>query len=278
MADIQSNISVNIDTSNALANLKALQGQISAFHQQMSRSGALAASEMSKLQNGLMNSLNRSGQFDARLKTIKTTTESFTEALEKNKMSMGQYFRYAGAATKDFGRFFGREFDTIEKVARERVKDLQTQYIKLGRDANGAMKSIAVRPLILDLEDMGTKTQIAAQKQQLLNQLLKQGSTNMLNWGKNTQWAGRQLMVGFTIPLTMLGQIAGKTFMDMEEQVIKFQRVYGDFSTTAQQTREMTVEVTNLAKAFTKYGLAVTDTIGMAAQAAAMLCRCCFVW
>jgi TP901 family phage tail tape measure protein len=270
MADIQSNISVNIDTSNALASLKALQGQISAFHQSMSRSGALASAEMSKLQNSLMNSLNRSGQFDARLKTIKTTTESFTEALEKNKMSMGQYFKYAGAATKDFGRFFGREFDTIEKVARERVKDLQTQYIKLGRDANGAMKSIAIRPLVLDLEDMGTKTQIAAQKQQLLNQLLKQGSTNMLNWGKNTQWAGRQLMVGFTIPLTMLGQIAGKTFMDMEEQVLKFQRVYGDFSTTAEQTREMTTEVTNLAKAFTKYGLAVSDTMGMAADAAAM--------
>jgi TP901 family phage tail tape measure protein len=185
-------------------------------------------------------------------------------------MSMGQYFRYAGAATKDFGKLFGKEFDTIEKVARERVKDLQTQYIKLGRDANGAMKSIAIRPLVLDLEDMGTKTQIAAQKQQLLNQLLKQGSTNMLNWGKNTQWAGRQLMVGFTIPLTMLGQIASKTFMDMEEQVIKFQRVYGDFGTTAQQTKEMTAEITNLAKAFTKYGVAVSDTMGMAADAAAM--------
>jgi TP901 family phage tail tape measure protein len=270
MADIQSNISVNIDTSGALASLKALQGQISAFHQQMSKSGALAASEMSKMQNSLMNGINRSGQFDARLKTIKTTTESFTEALEKNKLSMGEYFRYAGAATKDFGKLFGKEFDTIEKVARERVKDLQTQYIKMGRDANGAMKAISIRPLTLDLDDASTKMQIAAQRQQILNQVLKQGSTQMLNWGKNTQWAGRQLMVGFTVPLTMLGQIAGKTFMQMEEQVIKFQRVYGDFSTTTQQTKEMTTEVTNLAKAFTKYGVSVSDTMGMAADAAAM--------
>jgi TP901 family phage tail tape measure protein len=236
----------------------------------MGRSGALAASEMSRLQNNFMNAVNRSGQFDARMKTIKTTTESFTESLEKNKLSMGQYFRYAGAATKDFGKLFKGEFDTIEKVARERVKDLQTQYIKMGRDANGAMKAIAVRPLMLDMDDLGTKTQIAAQKQQLLNQLLKQGSTNMLNWGKNTQWAGRQLMVGFTVPLTMLGQIAAKTFMDMEQSVLKFQRVYGDFSTTTQQTKDMTAEVTNLAKAFTKYGVAVSDTVGMAADAAAM--------
>ncbi len=270
MADIQSNIRVNIDTNSALTSLKVLQAQVSAFHQEMGRSGALAASEMSKLQNGLMNSLNRSGQFDARIKTIKSSTESFTDSLEKNKFSIGQYFKYAGAATKDFGKLFGKEFNTIEQVARERVKSLQTQYIKLGRDANGALKAISIRPLNLDLEDMATKTQIAAQKQQLLNQLLKQGSTNMLNWGKNTQWAGRQLMVGFTVPLTMLGQIAGKTFMDMEEQVLRFQRVYGDFSTTAAQTKEMTVEVTNLAKAFTKYGLAVSDTMGMAADAAAM--------
>jgi TP901 family phage tail tape measure protein len=270
MADIQSNISVNIDTSDALASLKALQGQISAFHRDMSKSGALAAAEMSKLQNSLMNSLNRSGQFDARLKTIKTTTESFTEALEKNKLSMGQYFKYGVAATKDFGKVFTNEFDTIEKVARERVKDLQTQYIKMGRDANGAMKAISIRPLMLDLNDASTKMQIAAQKQQILNQLIKQGSTQMLNWGKNTQWAGRQLMVGFTVPLTMVGQIAAKTFMQMEESVIKFQRVYGDFSTTTQQTKEMTTEITNLAKAYTKYGVAVSDTMSMAADAAAM--------
>ena len=270
MADIQSNIRVNIDTNSAVASLKVLQGQISAFHQEMSRSGALAASEMSRLQNNFMNAVNRTGQFDARLKTIKTTTESFTDALEKNKLSMGQYFRYAGAATKDFGKLFKGEFDTIEKVARERVKDLQTQYIKMGRDANGAMKAMSIRPLTLDLDDLSTKTQIAAQKQQLLNQLLKQGSTNMLNWGKNTQWAGRQLMVGFTVPLTMLGQIAAKTFMDMEQSVIKFQRVYGDFGTTTEQTKQMTTEVTNLAKAFTKYGVAVSDTVGMAADAAAM--------
>ena len=129
---------------------------------------------------------------------------------------MGQYFKYAGASTKTFGKLFKSEFNTIEKVARERVKTLQTQYIQLGRDASGAMKAIAVRPLVLDMENLGTKTAMAAQKQQILNQLLKQGSTNMLNWGKNTQWAGRQLMVGFTIPLTMAGTAAAKAFMEME--------------------------------------------------------------
>jgi TP901 family phage tail tape measure protein len=269
MADANAEIKVNIDTSNALSSLKLLQAQISAFQQQMARSGAQAARTASDMQQNLVNNINATGQFSATLKNIQTDTEAFTTSLEKNKLSLGQYFKYAGGASKSFGKMFRTEFDTIQKVAVERVKDLQTQYIQLGRDANGAMRSIAVRPLALDMENLGTKTQIAAQKQQLLNQLLKQGSTNLLNFGKNTQWAGRQLMVGFTIPLAMLGTTAAKTFMDMEEQVIKFKRVYGDLGTTIEETNRMSKEIQNLATQFTQYGVAVKDTMALAAQAAA---------
>jgi TP901 family phage tail tape measure protein len=182
---------------------------------------------------------------------------------------MGEYFRYAGASTKTFGKLFRTEFDTINKVARERVKDLQTQYIKMGRDANGAMRAIAVRPLALDMENLATKTQIAAQRQALLNQLLKQGSTNLLNFGKNTQWAGRQLMVGFTVPLVMLGSVAAKTFMDMEKQAVRFKRVYGELFTTTEDTNKALAEIKELANEFTKYGVAVSKTMELAADIAA---------
>ena len=269
MADVQSNIQVNIDTSEALSSIKLLQRQISAFHTSMAKSGAAAAAVSSNLQQNLVNSLNATGKFAADMRTIRTSTESFTNALEKNKFTVKEYFRYAGASTKTFGRLFKQEFDTIEKVSRERVKTLQTQYIKMGRDANGAMKAIAVRPLALDMESLATKTQIAAQRQQLLNQLLKQGSTNLLNFGKNTQWAGRQLMVGFTIPLAMLGTQAARTFMQIEEQAIRFKRVYGEMFTTGEETNAMLKEIQLLAKEFTKYGVAVEKTMEMAATAAA---------
>lgn len=269
MADVQSNIHVNIDTSEALASIKLLQKQISAFHSSMAKSGAAAAAVSANMQQNLINSLNATGKFSASMQNVKTTTESFTNSLEKNKLSMRDYYRYSMGATKTFGKFFQSEFDTINKVARERVKDLQTQYIKMGRDANGAMKAIAVRPLALDMQNLGTQTQIAAQRQALLNQLLKQGSTNMLNFGKNTQWAGRQLMVGFTIPLTMLGTTAAKTFMAMEEQAIRFKRVYGELFTTTEETDKMLTDIKLLAKEFTKYGVSVESTMKMAADAAA---------
>ena len=268
--NVQSDIIINVDTSVGIAEIKQLQRQISSLNAQLMSSGAAQAKSAQNIQRNLINNINATGDFAARVKSIASTTETFTTRLEKNKMGMGEYFKYAGAASKTFGKLFRNEFDTIEKVARERVKTLQTQYVKLGRDANGALKAISVRPLALDMENLATKTAMAAQKQQLMNQLLKQGSTNLLNFGKNTQWAGRQLMVGFSIPLAMLGSAAAKTFMQMEEQAIKFKRVYGEAFTSSAETDKMLDQVKRLASEFTKYGVAVEDTMKMAANAAAM--------
>jgi TP901 family phage tail tape measure protein len=270
MADIQANIGINLDTTRALAQLKNLQRQISVFNAEMVRGGGKSAVAAASFQQELVNSINATGQFSASLTKVSSTTEAFTNALEKNKLSMGQTFRYAGAASKKFSHLFTNEFNTIEKVARERVKTIQTQYIKMGRDANGAIRAIAVRPLALDMNNLATQTAMAAQKQQILNQLLRQGSTNLLNWGKNTQWAGRQLMVGFTIPLALFGSAASKSFMELEEQAIRFKRVYGDLFTTPQQADQAFADMKRLGEEFTRYGVAVEKTIGLAASVAQM--------
>jgi TP901 family phage tail tape measure protein len=269
MADIQSNINLNIDTTEALASIRALQSQISAFHRTLAKGGASANAQSSQMQQNLINTINKTGAYSASMTKVASTTESFTNALEKNKLTMGQTFKYSMATTKTFGKFFKSEFDTISKTARERVKDLQTQYIRLGRDASGAMNAIQVRPLALDMKNYGTQTAIAAQKQQIFNKLITQGSTNLLNWGKNTQWAGRQLMVGFTIPLAMMGAAAAKSFMDIEKEIIKIRRVYGDFTTTVQETDKAIDSLKALANEFTKYGVAVKDTLELAGDFAA---------
>ena len=269
MSDVNANISVNIDTSGALAELKNLQRQISLFHSSIAKSSASASIAQRQLQQDFVNSINATGQFSAQFKTIKTAAESFTSALEKNKFSMREYFRYGIASSKSFGKAFRTEFDTVNRVAEERVRRLQTQYIKLGRDANGAMKAIAVTPLALDMNNYATKTMMAAQRQQLFNQLLAQGTTNLINFGKNTQWAGRQLMVGFTVPLSIFGTTASKVFMDIEKQAIRFKRVYGDLMTSKTETDTNLQMIRDLASEFTKYGVAIQDTMSIAADAAA---------
>ena len=267
--EIQSNIRVNIDTADALAGLKLLQREISAFHTQMSKAGAASAATSAQMGANLINTINQTGKFAASLTTVKTSAQAFTTALEKNQMTMGQYFRYAAGASKSFGKMFATEFATINNVAIERVKDLQTQYIKMGQAANGAVSAIKVRPLTLDMENLGTKTMIAAQRQQLLNQMLDLGSTKLLNFGKNMQWAGRQLMVGFTVPLTMFATSAMNSYKQIEQERVQLTRVYGTFETTAAEANKAADSVQKLATQYTAYGLAVKDTMALGATVAA---------
>lgn len=270
MSDVNANIGININAASALAELKALQRQIATFHQQVAKGSASAAIAQKGLQTNLLNAINATGKFHAQMGLVRTSTESFTHALENNKLSMGQYFKYAAGSTKTFGKLFKSEFDTIAKVAQERVKKMQTQYIKMGKDAQGATRAMSITPHSLNMKDAATQTALAAQKQAIFNQLIRQGSTNLLNFGKNTQWAGRQLMVGFSVPLLYIGTVAGKVFMDLEQQALKFKRVYGDMFTTSDQTTKALKDVELLAKEFTKYGVAVSKTMEMAASAAAM--------
>ena len=270
MSDVNANIGININASSALAELKALQRQIATFHQQVAKGSASAAIAQKGLQTNLLNAINATGKFHAQMGLVRTSTESFTHALETNKLSMGQYFKYAAGSTKTFGKLFKSEFDTIAKVAQERVKKMQTQYIKMGKDAQGATRAMSITPHSLNMKDAATQIAIAAQKQAIFNQLVRQGSTNLLNFGKNTQWAGRQLMVGFSVPLLYLGSVAGKVFMDLEKQAIRFKRVYGSMFTTSEETTKALADIQLLAKEFTKYGVAVADTVKMAADAAAM--------
>jgi TP901 family phage tail tape measure protein len=226
-----------------------------------------------------MQSINATGKFVASQKEIATSTASFTSALEKNQLSMRQYFRYTAAAatanTKTFKGMFAQEREIINRARKDRVKLLQSQYIQLGNANGDLVKVLQVVPKHLQMTngrytDYATRVQMAAQRQQFLNQLLKQGSTNLLNFGKNTQWAGRQLMVGLTIPLSILGSAAAKTFMEMEEAVLKFTRVYGDITTSGDATNKAVADIQRLGREFTKYGIAVKDTMEMAATAAAM--------
>jgi hypothetical protein len=279
VADVNSNIGINFDTTAALASLRKLQAGLSTFNQSLTQGNVAAMNAQKGLNSQLIQAINATGKFVASQKEIATSTGSFTQALEKNQLSMRQYFRYTAAAatanTKTFKGMFAQEREIINRARKDRVKLLQSQYIQLGNANGDLVKVLQVVPKHLQMAngkytDYATRVQMAAQRQQFLNQLLKQGSTNLLNFGKNTQWAGRQLMVGLTIPLSILGSAAAKTFMEMEQAVTKFSRVYGDMFTGGDATNKAVAEIQRLGKEFTKYGIAVKDTIEMAASAAAM--------
>jgi TP901 family phage tail tape measure protein len=76
-------------------------------------------------------------------------------------------------------------------------------------------------------------------------------------------------MVGFTLPLATLGMTAGRVFFDMEKAAIKFKKVYGDLFTAPEETKQAMESIVELGQAYAAYGVAVSDSLSVAADAAA---------
>jgi TP901 family phage tail tape measure protein len=76
-------------------------------------------------------------------------------------------------------------------------------------------------------------------------------------------------MVGFTLPLATLGMTAGRVFFDMEKAALKFKKVYGDLFTAPEETKQAMESIVALGQAYSAYGVAVSDSLNVAADAAA---------
>ena len=251
-------IDIEINTGRAASQLQALQTQINAFNLALNKSNKAQGTFAAEYSRELQSAINKTGLFTAETIRLQTAAATLDKTLSKGKTSLGQFF------SAKFNKDSAIAAETMA-LAAERAKRLQTQFIATSGAANGFQDALAVRPLAA----FSSEAAIAAQKTQILSNMFKQGTTQLINFGKNVQWAGRQLMVGFTVPLTIFGSIAGKTFMDLEKQAVAFKKVYGDIFTTPAELNKNLEAVKGLASEYTKYGIAVKDTIGLAAQAAA---------
>lgn len=105
----------------------------------------------------------------------------------------------------------------------------------------------------------------------LLSNILNVASDNMVKWGKNTQWAGRQLMVGFTVPMGIAAAATGKMAYDLDKALTQVVKVYGD-ATSEMQEASSSVRATALATAESAariYGQSADTTLKIMADLAA---------
>ena len=251
-------IDIEINTGSAASQLQALQAQINAFNLALNKSNKAQGAFAAEYSKELQGAINKTGLFTAETVRLSTAAATLDKTLSKGSTSLGQFF------SAKFNKDSAIAAETMA-LAAERAKRLQTQFIATAGAANGFQEAIAVRPLAA----FSSEAAVAAQRTQILSNMFKQGTTQLVNFGKNVQWAGRQLMVGFTVPLTIFGSVAGKTFMDLEKQAVAFKKVYGDIFTTPAELDKNLEAVKGLASEYTKYGVAVKDTIALAAQAAA---------
>lgn len=258
MANARAVIDIDINTSPAAAGLRDLQAQINGFTSALNKANTEQGLAAKGITRQLSDLINASKFFSAETVKMQTSAAQLDNTLKKGQVTMGQFF--SARFRKD-----GLAAAQVMSLANARAAALQTQFVQTGAAAGGMREALAIRPL----QAFNSATVVSAQKLAIHRAMLQQATTSMINFGKNTQWAGRQLMVGFTVPLTIFAGVAGKTFRDLEKEAVNFKKVYGDAFTPPEEMEANLKAVQELAKEYTKYGIAVKDTVGLAAEAAA---------
>jgi len=251
-ADLSSLVS---EVHRASASLQQLQRELLASNR--------AISSSTKLANNLFrDTLTGSGQYSSHFVNLNSDVDKFGKNLDAGRLKLRNYFStFREHATTQKGM--------IRELAKEQVMLQNSVLQPLGRNAQGLMQYNVMIPRGLDA--IANSGKLARMEMQIMNRALSEGAGSLINWGKNTQWAGRQLTVGLTVPLTMFGAAAGKAFREADQELVRLTKVYGGLAaTSATELKRVREEVVETAKTLSKtMGASFKDTIALGADIAA---------
>ncbi len=265
MDSIRTTLRYDADLGAAMAQVKALTGQVGALNLAFNSLDKNALGIRNTLANTFAANLSGLGGFRTEMVNLTSQTEKFGKALAANKLSMREYFAEAY-------RGYTRQSSMMRQLAREQVKFQEAVAVPVGRNAAGQMQGLMAIPTQVDFKNASTRMKLLSQEFNIFNQLVRNGADELINMGKNTQWTGRQLTVGLTMPIVLLGATFAKTFMDIDKEMTRFAKVYGQdvVGTTTNATEQMKQQVMDLAETISsKYGVAAKETVGLAADIAA---------
>lgn len=195
------------------------------------------------------------GQFEVQQLRLNSATDDYVKKLKAQKASF-------------------REIMKSRKVAAAAYKEqLAMENMTLRRNVDSTRSNKGMYDVIIPKE-VSSELDTAAKRLAFMNAELKSGAHQMVNWGKNTQWAGRQLMVGFTMPIAAFGAAAGVMAYQVDKELTRIQKVY-DTTANSQMGIEkelQQVRVDSLktaTAAANEYGMAATDTLEVQAELAA---------
>lgn len=184
-------------------------------------------------------------------------TEKYTKSLQKQKLTFGDMRKHAGI---------------MKQVYQDQLRYQRMTAQYWGTDMAGrAITDITIpKNVPRDLDNF-------AQRLHFAGQMAKSAGTQIVNMGKNMQWAGRQLTVGLTYPVALFGVAAGVMAYKVEDAFGSINKVY-DVSAKSQQNEaaraaelgNLRVKSMEMAKAAAEeYGSSITDTLQIEQQLAA---------
>jgi TP901 family phage tail tape measure protein len=259
---VRTRITADADFSSLIADVHKVTASLSKLQEKIAASNKMFANQIAVMNRSFSDTLRSTGQFSTHFVSLNSDVEKFGKNLDSGQLKLNQYFKTMQTHTKTSGGL-------VRELAKQQVA-LQNSIIQpLGRNAQGLMQFNVQVPRGLD--EVKNKTAIARQELQILNKVVQQGAGQLINWGKNTQWAGRQLTVGLTLPIAAFGKAAADAFRTADAELVRLTKVYGDTAgTTAEELTKVRREVEATAKSLAKnLGASYRETLALGADIAA---------
>ena len=264
MADEQivTSIVAKADLSSLVSEVHRVTASLQQLQRELIASNKSIAASTKVANNAFKDTLVQSGLFSSHFVNLNSDVNKFGKNLDGGRLKLKDYF-------STFQTHLKTSKGMIRELAKEQVMLENAILQPLGRNAQGLMQYNVHIPRGLDL--VKSKSQLARMELQIFNRALSEGATSLINWGKNTQWAGRQLTVGLTVPLTMFGAAAGKAFKEADQELTRLVKVYGDIAgTSSQELGKIRKDVTATAKELSSaMGVSFKETLALAADVAA---------
>jgi len=264
MADEQivTNIVAKADLSSLVSQVHKVTSSLQQLQRELIASNKSIAASTKVANNAFRDTLVQSGLFSSHFINLNSDVDKFGKNLDGGRLKLKDYF-------STFQTHLKTSKGLIRELAKEQVMLQNAVLQPLGRNAQGLMQYNVAVPRGLDA--VKNKAQLARMEMQIFNRALLEGSTSLINWGKNTQWAGRQLTVGLTVPLTMFGTAAAKAFREADQELTRLVKVYGDIAgTSSAELAKIRKDVTATAKELSaSMGVSFKETLALAADVAA---------
>ena len=264
MADnlITTNITAHADFSSLRTQLAGITAQLLKLQETTVGTNARLGQQIAVMNKQFAETMRSTGQYATHFVTLNSDVEKFGKNLDSGRLKLNQYFRVWRDNTKSSGGL-------IKDLARQQVMLENAVVQPLGKNAQGLMQYQV--HVAKGLDSIKHKTALARHEASIMNKVMLDGSNQLINWGKNTQWAGRQLTVGLTVPLAAFGMAAQRAFLDANTEIVRLTKVYGGLSATSKaELAQVQKDVEATAKAMaSSYGVAYKDTIALAADMAA---------
>lgn len=261
--NINANFNYNANFGPVINQMRQLMTQANYLNQTLQNFDKQASGLKFSLGDSLASDIGKMGGWNTKVMELSDSVGQFGKALQKQELSLKQYAREGvGALTKG---------SNAHKLAVREVAREMSQLAVLG-EKNGKQMGMMITPQNINLKDFNTNLAVSRKQFDIFNTIVQDGATKLINFGKNTQWAGRQITVGLSVPIVSFGAQASKIFREVNVELTRFQKVYGAglMSSGDAATIKMTENVKQLGIEFAKtMGIAVKDTAALAADLAA---------